>query len=135
MKLLTNDQNFKNFLRNQNMWKVIGIGSQWISIEQMRNTISNTNYICEFILANCDLKGHKIQPNAQPSVLKYQLSNYLKDLDGIQLFYLYEALMDIDAILNDLLNLHESDRLEFLVALTGKGEWYLKILDQEICSN
>ncbi|MBM3160939.1 MAG: hypothetical protein FJZ66_06335 [Bacteroidetes bacterium] len=117
------------------MWKVIGIGSQWISIEQMRNTISNTNYICEFILANCDLKGHKIQPNAQPSVLKYQLSNYLKDLDGLQLFYLYEALMDIDAILNDLLNLHESDRLEFLVALTGKGEWYLKILDQEICSN
>jgi len=135
MKLLTNDQNFKNFLRNQDMWKVIGIGSQWISIEQMRNTISNTNYICEFILANCDLKGHKIQPNAQPSVLKYQLSNYLKDLDGLQLFYLYEALMDIDAILNDLLNLHESDRLEFLVALTGKGEWYLKILDQEICSN
>jgi len=135
MKLLTNDQNFKNFLRNQDMWKVIGIGSQWISIEQMRNTISNTNYICEFILANCDLKGHKIQPNAQPSVLKYQLSNYLKDLDGLQLFYLYEALMDIDAILNDLLNLHESDRLEFLVALTGKGEWYLKVLDQEICSN
>ncbi|NBU47701.1 MAG: hypothetical protein EBS34_09735, partial [Flavobacteriales bacterium] len=71
MKLLTNDQNFKSFLRKQDMWKVIGIGSQWVSIEQMRNTISNTNYICEFIIANCDLKGHRIQPDAQPSILKY----------------------------------------------------------------
>ncbi|MBM3431062.1 MAG: hypothetical protein FJX99_08770 [Bacteroidetes bacterium] len=135
MKLLTNDQNFKSFLRKQDMWKVIGIGSQWVSIEQMRNTISNTNYICEFIIANCDLKGHRIQPDAQPSVLKYQLSNYLKDLDGLQLFYLYEALMDIDAVINDLLNLNVVDRLEFLANVTGKGQWYLQVLDEEICGN
>ena len=135
MKLLTNDQNFKSFLRKQDMWKVIGIGSQWVSIEQMRNTISNTKYICEFIIANCDLKGHSIQTDAQPSILKYQLSNYLKDLDGLQLFYLYEALMDIDAVINDLLNLNVVDRLEFLANVTGKGQWYLQVLDEEICGN
>lgn len=135
MKLLTNDQNFRMFLRKQDMWKVIGIGSQWVSIEQMRNTISSTDYICEFILANCDLKGHKIQPNAQPSVRKYQLSNYLKVLDGLQLFYLYEALMDVDAVIRDLMHLNSTDRLEFIKTITGKSIWYLEMLDFEMSNN
>ncbi|MFM7301449.1 MAG: hypothetical protein ACKO1R_09960, partial [Crocinitomicaceae bacterium] len=83
----------------------------------------------------CDLNGHRIQPDAQPSVLKYQLSNCLKELDGLQLFYLYEALMDIDAVINDLLNLNVADRLEFLANVTGKGQWYLHVLNEEICGN
>jgi hypothetical protein len=117
------------------MWKVIGIGSQWVTIEQMRKTISSTQYICEFIVANCDMKGHKIQLDAQPSVVRWQLTNYLKELDGLQLFYLYEALMDVEAVIEDLLYLSPTDRLEFLSNVTGKGPWYLEILNQEICGN
>ena len=135
MKLLTNNQNFKDFLLKQDMWKVIGIGSQWVSIDQMRKTISNKQYICEFILSNCDLKGHKIQPDALPSIVQWQLSNYLNDLDGLQLFYLYEALMDVEAVIEDLLELSQCDRIDFLSSLINKSHWYLEILDKDICGN
>ena len=135
MKLLTNDQNFINYLRKQDMWKVIGIGSQWVSMEQMRNRISNTNYICEFIVANCDMKGHKLQLDAKPAIVKWQLNNYLQELEGLQLFYLYEALMDVDAVIADLMYLSDSDRLEFISGIIDKKTWYLEILDLELSCN
>ncbi len=135
MKLLSNNRHFKSFLRDQDMWKVVGIGSQWVSIDKMRKTISQTNYICEFILSNCDTKGHKIQPDALPSVRQWQLNNYLSHLEGMQVYYLYEALMDVDSVIEDLMLLNEEDRIEFLCQLTGKSTWYLLLIDQEINSN
>ena len=135
MKLLSKNQRFKSFLQGQDMWKVVGIGSQWVSIDKMRQTISRTDYICEFILSNCDTKGHKIQPDALPSVRQWQLNNYLNHLESMQVFYLYEALMDVESVIDDLLLLNEEDRLEFLSQLTGKSTWYLSLIDNELNGN
>ena len=135
MKLLSNNHQFKSFLKNQDIWKVVGIGSQWVSLDKMRKTILKTDYICEFILANCNTKGHQIQPDALPSVRQWQLNNYLNELEGLQVYYLYEALMDVNAVIDDLMLLNTEDRLEFLGQLTGKAKWYYEILDQEISMN
>ena len=101
----------------------------------MRKTILKTDYICEFILANCNTKGHQIQPDALPSVRQWQLNNYLNELEGLQVYYLYEALMDVNAVIDDLMLLNTEDRLEFLGQLTGKAKWYYEILDQEMSMN
>lgn len=135
MKLLSNNLQFKSFLKGQDMWKVVGIGSQWVSLDKMRQTILKTDYICEFILANCNTNGHKIQPDALPSVRQWQLSNYLKDLEILQIYYLYEALMDVNAVIDDLMLLNEEDRQEFIAQLTGKALWYIAILDKPVSLN
>ena len=81
------------------------------------------------------MKGHKLQLDAKPAIVKWQLNNYLQELEGLQLFYLYEALMDVDAVIADLMYLSDSDRLEFISGIIDKKTWYLEILDLELSCN
>tara|TARA_B100001939_G_scaffold333094_1_gene332721 strand:+ start:123 stop:536 length:414 start_codon:yes stop_codon:yes gene_type:complete len=135
-QLLCTDDVFRDYLMRFDEWSVIEKGSFWVSEEVKRDTLSQMGeFLCVFLNENFDLVDMYLDPDKSQAEMQKDLTIYLSQMNGPEIFDLYQSFMTSYGVIEDLLTLEENERIGFLHALTGKGKAYFKLLNKTFSKN
>ena len=135
-QLLCTDEVFRDYLMKFDEWSVIEKGSFWVSEEVKRDTLSQMGeFLCVFLNENFDLVDMYLDPDKSQAEMQKDLTIYLSQMNGPEIFDLYQSFMTSYGVIEDLLTLEENERIGFLHALTGKGKTYFKLLNKTFSKN
>ena len=129
-QLLTTNAIFRNYLMSFNEWSVIETGSIWVPEWIMRDTLCQMgDNLCVYLNENFDLVDMHLNPYRGEQKMREELTEYLSQLNGEEIYDLYQSFMTSYGVIEDLMILEEDERIDLLNSLTGKDRSYYQLIN------
>jgi len=129
-QLLTTNAIFRNYLMSFNEWSVIETGSIWVPEWIMRDTLCQMgDNLCVYLNENFDLVDVHLNPYHSEQKMREELTQYLSQLNGEEIYDLYQSFMTSYGVIEDLMILEEDERIDLLNSLTGKDRSYYRLIN------
>ena len=131
MKLLTEDERFREYLMGFDEYKLCEEAKEYIPTEVKRQSlISCAEYLSHFIVDN--LNENAVDIEAPEELQQIQVVNFIESLPRQTVQSFYHNNMEAYGVIEDLMILNERNRLHLLYQLTRHSYEYLELLNKEI---
>ena len=131
MKLLTENERFREYLMGFDEYKLCEEAKEYIPTEIKRQSlISCAEYLSHYIVDN--LNEDAVDIEAPESLQQEQVVTFIKSLTRKTVQDFYHAYMESYGVIEDLMILNEHNRLHLLFQLTPYSFEYLELLNREI---
>jgi len=131
MKLLTDDENFREYLMGLNESHVCEVGNSYIPTEIKRQTLMEfSNELGQFISDNSN--EYVLDAEAPEELQRMQLDSYIQGLSRSKVCAVYKNYVESYCVIEDLMILNEHNRIELITLLTRHPFEYLELLNREI---
>jgi DNA-binding ferritin-like protein (Dps family) len=131
MKLLTDDENFREHLMGIEELKLCNTAKEYIPTQIKRHTLKESaEYLSEFILDN--FNEATIDLKATDEVQEKQVKSFIDNLSRGMINSFYHNYMESYGVIEDLMILNEHNRLELFHNLTNRPIEYLELINREI---
>lgn len=131
MKLLTEDERFREYLMGFDEYKLCEEAKEYIPTEVKRQSlISCAEYLSHFIVDN--LNENAVDIEAPEELQQMQVVNFIESLPRQIVQSFYHNYMESYGVIEDLMILNERNRLHLLYQLTRHSYEYLELLNKEI---
>jgi len=131
MKLLTDDENFREYLMGLNELHVCEMGNSYIPTEIKRQTLMDfSEDIGEFITDNYN--ANAVDTDAPEELQRSQVSSYIQGLSRSKVCEVYTNYVESYCVIEDLMILNEHNRIELITHLTRHSFDYLELLNREV---
>ena len=131
MKLLTEDERFREYLMGFDEYKLCEEAKEYIPTEVKRQSlISCAEYLSHFIVDN--LNENAVDIEAPEELQQIQVVKFIESLPRQTVQSFYHNYMESYGVIEDLMILNERNRLHLLYQLTRHSYEYLELLNKEI---
>jgi hypothetical protein len=131
MRLLTEDERFREHLMGFDEYKLCEEAKEYIPTEVKRQSlISCAEYLSHFIVDN--LNENAVDIEAPEELQQIQVVTYIESLPRQTVQSFYHNYMESYGVIEDLMILNEQNRLHLLYQLTRHSYEYLELLNKEI---
>ena len=131
MRLLTEDERFREHLMGFDEYKLCEEAKEYIPTEVKRQSlISCAEYLSHFIVDN--LNENAVDIEAPEELQQIQVVTYIESLSRQTVQSFYHNYMESYGVIEDLMILNEQNRLHLLYQLTRHSYEYLELLNKEI---
>lgn len=131
MKLLTENERFREYLMGFDEYKLCEEAKEYIPTEVKRQSlISCAEYLSHFIIDN--LNENAVDIEAPEALQHEQVVTFIKSLPRKTIQNFYHDYMESYGVIEDLMILNEHNRLHLLFQLTKHSFDYLELLNKEI---
>ena len=131
MRLLTEDERFREHLMGFDEYKLCEEAKEYIPTEVIRQSlISCAEYLSHFIIDN--LNENAVDIEAPEELQQIQVVTYIESLPRQTVQSFYHNYMESYGVIEDLMILNEQNRLHLLYQLTRHSYEYLELLNKEI---
>ena len=131
MKLLTDDENFREYLMGFDELRVRDIGNEYIPTQIKKQSLKEcAEYLCEYVHDNFNVSS--IDLEAPDEVQQAQVVSYIDQLSRGMIDSFYDGYMESYGVIEDLMILNEYNRIELIQRLTGRPMDYLELINREI---
>jgi hypothetical protein len=131
MRLLTEDERFREHLMGFDEYKLCEEAKEYIPTEVKRQSlISCAEYLSHFIVDN--LNENAVDIEAPEELQQIQVVTYIESLPRQTVQSFYHNYMESYGVIEDLMILNERNRLHLLYQLTRHSYEYLELLNKEI---
>lgn len=131
MKLLTEDERFREYLMGFDEYKLCEEAKEYIPTAVKRQSlISCAGYLSDFIVDN--LNENAIDIEAPEELQQIQVISFIESLPRQCIQSFYQNYMESYGVIEDLMILNEHNRLHLLYQLTRHSFEYLELINKEI---
>lgn len=131
MKLLTEDERFREYLMGFDEYRVCEEAKDYIPTEVKRKSlIDSAAFLSYFIVDNFNKEAVDI--DAPDELQQQQVISYIESLPRKTLHSLYHDYMESYGVIEDLMILNEQNRLHLIYHLTPHSFDYLELLNREV---
>jgi len=131
MKLLTEDERFREYLMGFDEYKLCEEAKEYIPTAVKRQSlISCAAYLSDFIVDN--LNENAIDIEAPEELQQIQVISFIESLPRQCVQSFYQNYMESYGVIEDLMILNEHNRLHLLYQLTRHSFEYLELINKEI---
>ena len=131
MKLLTDDENFREYLMGIKEHLLCDAAKEYIPSQIKRRSLKDcAEYLSEFIIDNYN--GSNIDINGSDELREYQVRSFIDELSRSMINSLYSSYMESYSVIEDLMILNEHNRLELIYNLTPYSLEYLELINREV---
>ncbi len=131
MKLLTDDENFREYLMGIEEYLLCDVAKEYIPSEIKRRSLKDcAEYLSEFIIDNYNESN--IDANGPNELKEHQVKLFIDKLSRVMINSLYHSYMESYAIIEDLMILNDFNRLELIHNLTPYSFEYLELINREV---
>ena len=131
MKLLTDDENFREYLMGFDELRVRDTGNEYIPTQIKKQSLKEcAEYLCEYVHDNFNVSS--IDLEAPDEVQQAQVVSYIDQLSRGMIHSFYDGYMESYGVIEDLMILNEYNRIELIQRLTGRPMDYLELINREI---
>ena len=131
MKLLTEDERFREYLMGFDEYKLCEEAKEYIPTAVKRQSlISCAAYLSDFIVDN--LNENAIDIEAPEELQQIQVISFIESLPRQCIQSFYQNYMESSGVIEDLMILNEHNRLHLLYQLTRHSFEYLELINKEI---
>jgi hypothetical protein len=131
MKLLTEDERFREYLMGFDEYKLCEEAKEYIPTAVKRQSlISCAAYLSDFIVDN--LNENAIDIEAPKELQQIQVISFIESLPRQCIQSFYQNYMESYGVIEDLMILNEHNRLHLLYQLTRHSFEYLELINKEI---
>lgn len=131
MKLLTEDERFREYLMGFDEYKLCEEAKEYIPTAVKRQSlISCAAYLSDFIVDN--LNENAIDIEAPKELQQIQVISFIESLPRQCVQSFYQNYMESYGVIEDLMILNEHKRLHLLYQLTRHSFEYLELINKEI---
>lgn len=131
MKLLTEDERFREYLMGFDEYKLCEEAKEYIPTAVKRQSlISCAAYLSDFIVDN--LNENAIDIEAPEELQQIQVISFIESLPRKCVQSFYQNYMESYGVIEDLMILNEHNRLHLLYQLTRHSFVYLELINKEI---
>jgi len=131
MKLLTDDENFREYLMGIEEYLLCDVAKEYIPSEIKRRSLKDcAEYLSEFIIDNYNESN--IDASGPNELKELQVKLFIDKLSRVMINSLYHSYMESYAIIEDLMILNDFNRLELIHNLTPYSFEYLELINREV---
>ena len=131
MKLLTDDENFREYLMGFNELFVRDIGNEYIPTQIKKQSLKESaEYLSEYVHDN--FNENSIDLDAPEQVQEKQVIEYIEGLSRGMIHSFYDGYMESYGVIEDLMILNDHNRIELIHRLTGRKVEYLELINREV---
>ena len=131
MKLLTDDENFREYLMGFNELFVRDIGNEYIPTQIKKQSLKESaEYLSEYVYEN--FNENSIDLDAPDKVQEKQVIKYIESLSRGRIHSFYDGYMESYGVIEDLMILNDHNRIELIHRLTGRKIEYLELINREV---
>jgi phosphoenolpyruvate carboxylase len=131
MKLLTDDENFREYLMGLNELRVCEVGNSYIPTEIKRQSLIDfSEDIGEFLTDNSN--ANFVDTEAPEELQRLQINTYIQGLSRSKVCEVYSNYVESYCVIEDLMILNEHNRLELITHVTKHSFEYLELLNREV---
>lgn len=131
MKLLTDDENFREYLMGFDELRVRDIGNEYIPTQIKKQSLKEcAEYLCEYVHENFNVTS--IDLDASDEVQQEQVVTYIEKLSRGMIHSFYDGYMESYGVIEDLMILNEYNRIELIHRLTRQPLDYIELINREV---
>lgn len=131
MKLLTDDENFREYLMGIEEHLICDAAKEYIPSQMKRRSLKDcAEYLSDFIIDNYG--GSNIDAKGPNELREHQVKLFIDELSRGMINSLYHSYMESYAVIEDLMILNEHNRLELIYNLTPYSFEYLELINREV---
>ena len=131
MKLLTDDENFREYLMGFDELRVRDIGNEYIPTQIKKQSLKEcAEFLCEYVHENFNVNS--IDLDAPDNIQQEQVVTYIDNLSRGMIHSFYDGYMESYGVIEDLMILNEYNRIELIQRLTRRPLDYIELLNREI---
>ena len=131
MKLLTDDENFREYLMGIEEHLLCDSAKEYIPSQIKRRSLKDcAEYLSDFIIDN--YSGSNIDINGSDELKEHQVRSFIDELSRSMINSLYSSYMESYSVIEDLMILNEHNRLELIYNLTSYSLEYLELINREV---
>jgi hypothetical protein len=131
MKLLTDDENFREYLMGFDELRVRDIGNEYIPTQIKKQSLKEcAEYLCEYVHENFNVTS--IDLDASDEVQQEQVVTYIEKLSRGMIHSFYDGYMESYGVIEDLMILNEYNRIELIHRLTRRPLDYIELINREV---
>ena len=131
MKLLTDDENFREYLMGIEEHLLCDSAKEYIPSQIKRRSLKDcAEYLSDFIIDN--YSGSNIDINGSDELKEHQVRSFIDELSRSMINSLYSSYMESYSVIEDLMILNEHNRLELIYNLTSYSPEYLELINREV---
>jgi hypothetical protein len=131
MRLLTDDENFREYLMGFDELRVRDIGNEYIPTQIKKQSLKESaEYLCEYVHDNFNVTS--IDLDATAEVQQEQVVTYIEKLSRGMIHSFYDGYMESYGVIDDLMILNEYNRIELIHRLTRRPLDYIELLNREV---
>ena len=131
MKLLTDDENFREYLMGFDELDLRDTGNDYIPSQIKKQTlIECAENLSEYVYDNYNEKS--IDLNAPDEIQEKQVISFIDNLSRGMINSFYNTYMESYAVIEDLMILNEHNRIELIHRLTRRPMKYIELINREI---
>jgi len=131
MRLLTDDENFREYLMGFDELRVRDIGNEYIPTQIKKQSLKEcAEYLCEYVHDNFNVTS--IDLDATAEVQQEQVVTYIEKLSRGMIHSFYDGYMESYGVIDDLMILNEYNRIELIHRLTRRPLDYIELLNREV---
>ena len=131
MKLLTDDENFREYLMGIEEHLLCDSAKEYIPSQIKRRSLKDcAEYLSDFIIDN--YSGSNIDINGSDELTEHQVRSFIDELSRSMINSLYSSYMESYSVIEDLMILNEHNRLELIYNLTSYSLEYLELINREV---
>ena len=131
MKLLTDDENFREYLMGIEEHLLCDSAKEYIPSQIKRRSLKDcAEYLSDFIIDN--YSGSNIDASGPNELKELQVKLFIDELSRGMINSLYHSYMESYAVIEDLMILNEHNRIELIYNLTPYSLEYLELINREV---
>ena len=131
MKLLTDDENFREYLMGFEEHLLFDAAKEYIPSQIKRRSLKDcAEYLSDFIIDN--YSGSNIDINGSDELKEHQVRSFIDELSRSMINSFYSSYMESYSVIEDLMILNEHNRLELIYNLTSYSLEYLELINREV---
>ena len=131
MKLLTDDENFREHLMGVEEYLLCDVAKEYIPSQIKRRSLKDcAEYLSDFIIDN--YSGSNIDINGSDELKEHQVRSFIDELSRSMINSFYSSYMESYSVIEDLMILNEHNRLELIYNLTSYSLEYLELINREV---
>ena len=131
MKLLTDDENFREYLMGIEEHLLCDAAKEYIPSQVKRRSLKDcAEYLSDFIIDN--YTSSNIDASGPNELKERQVKLFIDQLSRGMVNSLYHNYMESYAVIEDLMILNEYSRLELIYNLTPYSLKYLELINKEV---
>ena len=131
MKLLTDDENFREYLMGFDELRVRDIGNEYIPTQIKKQSLKEcAEFLCEYVHENFNVNS--IDLDAPDNIQQEQVVTYIDNLSRGMIHSFYDGYMESYGVIEDLMILNEYNRIELIQRLTRRPLDYIELLNRKI---
>ena len=131
MKLLTDDENFREYLMGMEEHLLCNAAKDYIPSQIKRSSLKDcAEYLSDFIIDNYSRSN--IDASGPNELKERQVKLFIDELSRGMINSLYHSYMESYAVIEDLMILNEHNRIELIYNLTSYPMEYLELINKEV---